>query len=133
MLPLVLTAVVCVVLGAWHWSRTESALGVDQNIGYVLLWPLFAGFLIFAAVRARRLERESMVARHENLSAATVLPPLPWSRPPSADDIELAAYNRYLADLNAREMRHKLRAAGLDIGGDADRAPSPRRGIDEND
>ncbi|MET8778923.1 transcriptional regulator [Nocardia sp. NPDC004654] len=124
-LLLVLTAVVCAVLGAWHWSRTESALGIDQNIGYVLLWPLFAGFLIFAAVRARRLERESMLARDENLWAAATVhqPPLPWSRPPSADDIELAAYNRYLADLNARELRHKLRAAGLDISTDVDRAP----------
>lgn len=116
-LLLVLTAVVCVVLGGWQWSRTESVLGVDQNIGYVLLWPLFGGFLIFAAVRARRLERESMVAHPENCWAAaeTVRRPQPLSGSRSADDIELAAYNRYLAELNARELRHKLRAAGLDI------------------
>ncbi|MCP2288902.1 transcriptional regulator [Nocardia amikacinitolerans] len=116
-LLLVLTAVVCVVLGAWQWSRTESAIGVDQNIGYVLLWPLFAGFLIFASVRTRRLEREAMVAHPENCWAAAeaVSRPRPLPGPQSADDIELAAYNRYLADLNARELRHKLRAAGLDI------------------
>ncbi|WP_067788099.1 hypothetical protein [Nocardia amikacinitolerans] len=115
-LLLVLTAVVCVVLGGWQWSRTESVLGIDQNIGYVLLWPLFAGFLIFASVRARRLERESMVAHPENCwAAAETVRRRPMPCPQSADDVELAAYNRYLADLNARELRHKLRAAGLDI------------------
>ncbi len=104
-----LIAATCVVslLGAcalawWQWTRFESASGTWQNLGYVLQWPLFGLFPAFMVWRVRRLkERERTQVRAE---------PVPPPRTPAApavvheDDDELTAYNRYLAELNAKDQ-----------------------------
>ena len=108
---------VCVVslLGAcllawWQWNRYESASGSWQNLGYVLQWPLFGLFPAFMVWRIRRLRQRAGEGR---AGAGPVEPAqqLPGPRSPepprvAADaepDDELAAYNRYLAELNAKE------------------------------
>jgi hypothetical protein len=113
----VLSLVVCVGLAWWQWQRFESASGTWQNLGYVLQWPLFGLFPAFMFWRLRTLR-----ARHgESAPAAPRLtpepapPPQPPPRPrpravaePAAeDDPELAAYNRYLAELNARHQERQ--------------------------
>lgn len=123
----------CLGLGYWQWTRFESGGGTYQNLGYALQWPLFAGFVVWAYVRFVRLEKE---AGQEEAPEAESLPAdAPAARPrrpksaapreipagilperPTAakdDDPELAEYNRYLADLHARDMDEKVRAAGL--------------------
>ncbi|SMD09840.1 hypothetical protein [Kibdelosporangium aridum] len=107
--------VVCVVslagaclLAWWQWNRYESASGSWQNLGYVLQWPLFGLFPAFMVWRIRRLrQREDQ----ERAGAGPAEPPttLPKPRPPQVTDPEpepddeLAAYNKYLAELNAKE------------------------------
>lgn len=103
----------CVVslLGAcalawWQWDRYESASGTWQNLGYVFQWPLFGLFPAFMVWRVRRLkQREAEQVRAE--PAQPPPPPKPKPQPPPVayeDDDELTAYNRYLAELNAKDQ-----------------------------
>ncbi|MBO0853700.1 MAG: transcriptional regulator [Nocardia sp.] len=139
----IVAALACLGLGWWQWGRFQSATGTGQNLGYALQWPLFAGFVVFAYFRFVRLEREGLeregtaedspvtedpaapvtvrsLRRRTKSAAPREIPAgiLP-ERPVAArhDDPELAEYNRYLAELNAREQIH---AAGP-RGGDTER------------
>ncbi|OQS12347.1 hypothetical protein B0T36_25550 [Nocardia donostiensis] len=109
-----------VALGAWQWFRAETLFGLDQNLGYLLLWPLFAGFVVFVAVRVSQLERRSHSSIDEpvvlRLQAGAGHRP---SQPRAAvfDDVDMARHNRYLAELNAAELQQRLREAGLDVFG----------------
>lgn len=108
----VASLLVCLALAWWQWERYESASGTWQNLGYVLQWPLFGLFPAFVFLRMRRLRRQAEL-RDE---AEPAEPPAPVGEPAperprvtqqaaeEADD-ELAAYNRYLAELHARDER----------------------------
>lgn len=114
--------VVCLRMGWWQLQRYNSAGGSLQNLGYTLQWPTFAVFAVVMWWRLRRLERERTRAGQ----VADTEPPTPTPTPappavtpvvagqavadtPAADepDDELAAYNRYLAELNASAARRK--------------------------
>lgn len=122
------TVLAVVALGAltmaafgWHaWNQGPAGDSIDNNIGYLLLWPLFAGLLAWGRIRFRQLERDSATAVRnrfqDNVTREITSELLPLrSNGPDDPDPAMDAYNRYLADLNARELRHHLRAAGLDI------------------
>lgn len=106
--------IVCCGLAYWQWQRFESASGTFQNLGYVLQWPLFGLFPLFMVWRFRRLVRQN---RDADLAAEPVAPaptpvatvdavkPAPVEHFDDEEDAELAAYNRMLADLNARDGR----------------------------
>jgi DNA-binding transcriptional regulator of glucitol operon len=103
-----LSLVVCCGLAVWQWQRFESATGTWQNLGYVLQWPLFGLFPAFVFWRMRKLRTEHDAAPPEDIEPAA--PPPPPRRRPQAvrdddEDPELAAYNRYLAQLNARDRQ----------------------------
>ncbi|ONI71280.1 hypothetical protein ALI144C_49600 [Actinosynnema sp. ALI-1.44] len=103
------------LLAWWQWNRYESASGSWQNLGYVLQWPLFGLFPAFMVWRIRRLRARESEERTGAGSAAVAEPPrrLPSPRRPeppvTADqpDDELAAYNQYLAELNAKESHDR--------------------------
>jgi DNA-binding transcriptional regulator of glucitol operon len=106
-LVLVLAAT-CVRLGIWQWDRAHEASGGPQNYGYALQWPLFAVFGVVAWVRILRIERERVETPPKPLGAP--MPAADWQENPAFDDDgdeELAAYNRHLAQLNAREQRSR--------------------------
>ncbi|WP_063712506.1 hypothetical protein [Nocardia concava] len=123
----------CLGLGYWQWTRFESGGGTYQNLGYALQWPLFAGFVVWAYIRFVRLEKEAKREDAPEVESIPVDAPDPRPRRPKSaapreipagilperptaakdDDPELAEYNRYLADLHARDMDEKVRAAGL--------------------
>ncbi|MFI6867858.1 transcriptional regulator [Nocardia sp. NPDC050406] len=117
------SAVVCLALGYWQWTRFESSNGTAQNLGYALQWPLFAGFAVWSYFRFVRLESEADTeaatpAKVKRTKAAApreipagILP----ERPKAARDTdpELAEYNKYLADLHAHDVAEQLRAAGM--------------------
>ncbi|MGH3759919.1 hypothetical protein [Actinophytocola sp.] len=109
----VLSLVACVGLAWWQWQRFESASGTWQNLGYVLQWPLFGLFPAFMFWRLRKLRAQHSRAQHSAQHHAAPQPPEPPPKPPRAperparqdeDDPELAAYNDYLAELNARHQ-----------------------------
>lgn len=103
----VVSLVGCVGLAWWQWERFESATGSWQNLGYVLQWPLFGLFPAFMFWRLRKLRREPEAA------PVTTAPLEAWEPAPrpvvsagqDEDDPELAAYNRYLASLNAMDQQ----------------------------
>lgn len=111
-----LAVAVCVVCAVWQFHRAESVSGTLQNAGYAVQWPLFAVFFAFLWWRMLRLEltgsREQPVTRVEPAARdeqAADPGPSPFAhrpapaRPEPAPDSALAAYNRMLAELAARE------------------------------
>jgi DNA-binding transcriptional regulator of glucitol operon len=116
--------VTCGWLAAWQWERAGSAMGSALNIGYGLQWPVFALFFGVMWWRFLRMELRELPAEQEPAVAepgatergateaidAASDEPSPFRRRPAAappvredEDPELAAYNRMLAQLAARE------------------------------
>lgn len=104
-------------LGLWQWHRANSPTGGIQNYAYAVQWPLFAGFTLvlwWKTMReeARRaagqpVERELRrpmpeeaveIEEHDGIRRGII------TEMPAVDetDTEVAAYNAYLARLNAR-------------------------------
>ncbi|NUT98085.1 MAG: hypothetical protein HOY78_39340 [Saccharothrix sp.] len=109
-----LSVVVCCGLAYWQWERFSEAGGTFQNLGYVFQWPLFGLFPAFMVWRMRRLaaqrkaQDEAQVTAQEPVVAPAepVVTVEPVRTPAhDEDDDELAAYNRYLRELNARDQR----------------------------
>jgi DNA-binding transcriptional regulator of glucitol operon len=111
-------------LAWWQWDRFESATGTIQNLSYVLQWPLFGLFPAFMVYRIRKLRRAAAEADEVPETSAPATEwgrrpvtevPAPRSRPAPVvshvsdddEDDELAAYNRYLAELNARDLEDR--------------------------
>jgi DNA-binding transcriptional regulator of glucitol operon len=98
---------VMVRLGLWQWHRAHATHSA-QNMGYALQWPAFALFGLAVwwrvcrdAVRPpddRQAEPAKPARRPPPEPAAAVAPVT------DEEDPELAAYNRYLAQLS-RESR----------------------------
>lgn len=108
----ILSLIVCCALAWWQWDRYQSASGTFQNLGYVLQWPLFGLFPAFMFYRMHRLAKAERTDPDEAPEPspsreATVAVRQPAITEPTGDeaDDELAAYNRYLRDLNARDAR----------------------------
>lgn len=49
-------ALTCLRLGWWQWNVFEESRGTAQNLGYALLWPVFAGSFIYMWLRFLQLE-----------------------------------------------------------------------------
>jgi DNA-binding transcriptional regulator of glucitol operon len=120
---------VCVRLGLWQWDRAKSHSGTMQNFGYALQWPLFAGFVVVLWWRAVRDVLHPKPAGEDTTepSTATSQLALPTAAgttaatmpalPTEEEDPEVAAYNRYLASLYARdEERERQRRARRTAG-----------------
>jgi len=104
------------MLGLAAWQLARAAGGNLLSWGYTIQWPVFAGFVVFVWAREVRrtlrgapamvqpgrppappgpAPRRPLVTRRANDRA------VPAGDPDDPDDPELAAYNRYLAWLNA--------------------------------
>jgi hypothetical protein len=105
-------------LAWWQWDRFASPSGTFQNLGYVLQWPLFGLFPAFMAYRIAKLRRAAAAGDERENPAGdgdrdAVEIPAPSPRRPSVtpsddeEDDELAAYNRYLAELHARDQENR--------------------------
>lgn len=111
-----LALVVFPILGWWQWERAQSGGGGPQNLGYALQWPAFAIILVCVWVKSMRDElgaghdgnsTRRTYRREETRPAHGIS--LAGQREPSLDaddDPEVAAYNRYLAQLNAHHERY---------------------------
>jgi DNA-binding transcriptional regulator of glucitol operon len=115
--------VTMVLLGRWQWHVAHVRHGDIQNYAYAFQWWAFTGFTLAMWIRVMH---DAMRGRATNVAAAEPAPTadepvayrhyvVPSNRPATADP-ELAAYNRYLADL----ARDGARDGGRD-GPDADR------------
>jgi len=111
----------CLRLGWWQWQRAGQ--GNTLSFGYALEWPAFAAFVVLIwghlvrdALCARRVEEGGADAaptdRAPDDAAQELLPPdaaLTAARAQAAEDQdeELAAYNDYLARLDAADPGRK--------------------------
>jgi hypothetical protein len=93
----------CVALGWWQIRR--AAGGNTLSWAYAVEWPIFAGFVVFIWVReVRRALGHDAPAAAKSRREPARRPVLTARRAPLIDDQgdpELAAYNHYLAWLNA--------------------------------
>lgn len=105
-----------ILLGRWQWHRAESGNGL--SFAYTVEWPLFAAFVAFFWWKMLRFELHPPneqstesdtddVASIEGIEGigtggSTDVSPVP---PPidETTDPELAAYNRYLAQLDEQD------------------------------
>ncbi len=119
----VLAAVLVMLrLGLWQWHRSQSSSGGIQNYAYAFQWPCFAVFAIMLWVKTIRIEllgADDAEAQEGTSRFAAKPLPEPDIRKgpgvrvgittaayePDEDDAEVAAYNAYLARLNARAKR----------------------------
>lgn len=90
-----------ILLGRWQWHRAESGNGL--SFAYTVEWPLFAAFVAFFWWKMLRFElhppkQESPVEDVEPIAPPPAAPPVD-----EATDPELAAYNRYLAELDEQD------------------------------
>jgi DNA-binding transcriptional regulator of glucitol operon len=96
-------------LGFWQFHRAVQ-LNSAQSMGYALQWPafaLFGAFFWWRTVRdGMRADGTARPARPERRHEPRRRPVAAVARPVTDDeDPELAAYNRYLAELNERDGR----------------------------
>lgn len=94
----------CLALGWWQIGRAVG--GNTLSWAYAVEWPVFAGFVIFIWVREiRRTLDPGEPAAPGRTAADPARRPVVTARrapvPDDRDDPELAAYNHYLAWLNA--------------------------------
>lgn len=109
-LALALLAVL-VQAGLWQWEAARTRGGL-QNYAYAVEWWLFAAFGVYVW---QRMLRDSARSARSDASSAPAAPapvrddftPAPRVVAPAEEepDEELAAYNAYLARLNARSRR----------------------------
>ncbi len=99
---------ICLLLGRWQLSRADA--GNARSVGYAFEWPLFAAFAIWWWWRVMRLELHPPAPAEPPAEPAAAVrcaglgAPPDMGEPDEPDD-ELAAYNRHLAWLHARDQR----------------------------
>jgi DNA-binding transcriptional regulator of glucitol operon len=94
-------------LGFGWWQLERAQEGNDRSWGYVFEWPLFSIFVIVMWVKMVRDELAGDTEEKEEADEAAAAPARPLSEAEliqqhEAEDEDLAAYNRYLARLNAQ-------------------------------
>ena len=103
-----LAITLCGAFLAFGWWQLERAQeGNDRSWGYVFEWPLFAVFVVVMWVK---MIRDELSDDEEAEEDRTAVPDRPLSEAEliqqhEAEDEDLAAYNRYLARLNAESHR----------------------------
>jgi DNA-binding transcriptional regulator of glucitol operon len=118
-------AVVSVWLAWWQLERYEGSGGSFQNLGYTLQWPVFGAFAVYLWWRLLRDAAKSKPPANANTESDVAeenpaVPSVPEQTPAAVQtdqgeakskntvedaDPELAAYNRYLAELTERSKR----------------------------
>jgi hypothetical protein len=92
-------------LGLGWWQLRRAAGGNALSWAYAVQWPVFAGFLVFIWVREIRRALGLAGPRSPRTGGEPARRPVLTYRPLPAvedrNDPELAAYNHYLAWLNA--------------------------------
>jgi DNA-binding transcriptional regulator of glucitol operon len=95
-----------ILLGRWQWHRAESGNGL--SFAYTVEWPLFAAFVAFFWWKMLHFELHPPQEQVEPEIDEEVAPAEVSSQQPPIDDAsdpELAAYNRYLADLDEQDRK----------------------------
>jgi hypothetical protein len=93
-----------ILLGRWQWHRAEAGNGL--SFAYTVEWPLFAAFVAFFWWKMLHFELhppEEPVEPEPDEPVSIDVPPSPPID--EASEPELAAYNRYLAELDEQDRK----------------------------
>jgi len=103
-LTLLVVASGCLVLGWWQLTRALS--GNTLSWAYVFEWPFFAAYAVYMWWKlVHEQPGEPPPASSELKPDASSPQPRPRDKDEEEEDEELAAYNRYLAELSAADDR----------------------------
>lgn len=105
-------ALTCLRLGWWQWNVFEAARGTAQNLGYALLWPVFAGSFIYMWLRFLQLEGTRTVPGGEGDEASEADEIARIAGDLAADDHDVAAGPGAVATSDASEEGRADEAAG---------------------
>jgi DNA-binding transcriptional regulator of glucitol operon len=101
-----------VFLGKWQWNRAMASDGTLQNLFYAFNWWIFAGLVVYGWTKTLREDLAELATPADETAPPPIALPALYRKPrpaeldqPIEDDPELAAYNAYLAELNARSSR----------------------------
>jgi hypothetical protein len=97
----VIIVVVPTFIGLCIWQIDRALSGNGLSWAYVFEWPFFTGYALYMWWRFVHEVPEA-----EDLGAPRAEP---HPRPDPAEDPELDAYNRYLADLNQQDQPKRWR------------------------
>ena len=91
----------CLAAGVFEWRRATS--GNELSWGYAVEWPLIAGYGSYLWLRLVRDRRELDQPQRSAGPAGCAGPDAAAALQAAEPDPGLEAWQRYLADLNARE------------------------------
>ncbi|MDX6286064.1 MAG: hypothetical protein QOG53_1549 [Frankiales bacterium] len=99
--------VIAAFLTLGWWQAVRAGDGNPRSYGYALEWPTFAVIVVFLWIRAMRTELRTPPGSTNSSARAQDLQPVQRTVDIVNDDEdpELAAYNRYLADLNREDLQ----------------------------
>lgn len=92
---------VTLLLGWWQWQRAEASGWSAQNISYAFQWPTLGVMGAWFYVKLMRIEAERDPDEGEPSNSLVLYRP---ARVDTSNDPQLAAYNAYLAELNAQVL-----------------------------
>jgi DNA-binding transcriptional regulator of glucitol operon len=101
-LVLLLALAAMIALGRWQWDVAFLPRGDLRNLAYAIQWWIFAAIAVYMYARSFLDELRGATPPGE-VRAAVGRSAVRVEEEP--DDPELAAYNRMLADLDARSRR----------------------------
>ena len=102
---------VTVFLGFGWWQLQRAADGNMRSWGYTFEWPLFAVFVLVMWIKMiydeLHADKDEADTREAASSAGSPAAVAIQDAQNGEDDPELAAYNRYLARLNAQALHRR--------------------------
>lgn len=119
-------ALTCLRLGWWQWTVFEAARGTGQNLGYSLLWPVFAGSFIYMWLRFLHLEGVHDEGARSALREREALPDAaadPDSEPSAEPRPDPSAEGSGPGRRHNRAAGHEVYTVGIGYIGDDDDDP----------
>jgi hypothetical protein len=104
-LHVIILIVVPTFAGLCIWQVHRALSGNELSWAYVFEWPFFAGYAVYMWWRFIHEDPDAPVPEVEPARDGQA----PEAAAPEAGDPELAAYNKYLADLAARDRAPRRR------------------------
>jgi DNA-binding transcriptional regulator of glucitol operon len=108
LMHLTLIVVVPTFIGLFWWQVQRVRQGNTLSWAYVFEWPFFAGYAVYMwwkLVHDQPVPTDQAVPTHQPVPADQVEPTDQAEPEADRDDREMAAYNRYLAELDTSGRR----------------------------
>lgn len=116
-------ALTCLRLGWWQWGVYEDIGGTSQNLGYSLLWPVFAVSFIYMWLRFLQLEEQhsdDLYSENDDSGDTSALAGGITLTQPAEDSYSENAEPRLRRTSRGSRWQSKTRTVGMGFIGDDD-------------